>query len=78
MADEQQPGTGIDRTLIRDLLKLTPEQRIKQLASDSRGLLLQTLDTYNVRFILIGDVRCASLGIARGPSRHRDLLRPRC
>lgn len=33
-----QPGTGVDRTQIRELLRLTPGQRLRSAAQDARGL----------------------------------------
>lgn len=37
-AVEQKPGTGIDRTVIRDLLVLTPEERVKLMIESARHL----------------------------------------
>ena len=34
----QKPGTGIDRTVIRDLLVLTPEERVKLMVESARNL----------------------------------------
>lgn len=34
----QKPGTGIDRTVIRDLLVLTPEERVKLMIESARNL----------------------------------------
>ncbi len=33
-----KPGTGIDRTVIRDLLVLTPEERVKLMVESARNL----------------------------------------
>jgi hypothetical protein len=46
MADEEQqqgtaeekPGFGIDRTVIRDLLRMTPEERMLMVDNDARVL----------------------------------------
>lgn len=35
---ETKPGTGIDRTLIRRLLALTPGERIELLVAEARNL----------------------------------------
>jgi len=35
---EQKPGTGIDRTVIRQLLALTPGERMKLVDNDARVL----------------------------------------
>ena len=37
-AVEQKPGTGIDRTVIRDLLVLTPAQRLELMIESARNL----------------------------------------
>ena len=37
-ATEPAPGTGIDRTTIRRLLQLTPEERIRLLVEEVRNL----------------------------------------
>jgi len=34
----ERPGTGIDRTVIRDLLVLTPEERVKLMIASARNL----------------------------------------
>lgn len=33
-----RPGQGVDRTQIRELLRLTPGQRLRSAAQDARGL----------------------------------------
>ena len=38
VALEEKPGTGIDRTVIRDLLVLTPEQRLELMVESARNL----------------------------------------
>ncbi|HJW95757.1 MAG TPA: hypothetical protein VJ901_19255 [Thermoanaerobaculia bacterium] len=35
---QQPPGAGIDRTVIRELLKLTPEERLRLLVEEVRNL----------------------------------------
>ena len=35
---EQKPGTGVDRTLIRRLLRLTPVERLRLLVEEVRKL----------------------------------------
>lgn len=35
---EEKPGTGIDRTVIRDLLALTPEERVRLIVQSARNL----------------------------------------
>lgn len=35
---EEKPGTGIDRTVIRELLVLTPEERVKLIVQSARNL----------------------------------------
>ncbi len=35
---EQKPGTGIDRTLIRQMLALTPADRLRSLVEEARNL----------------------------------------
>lgn len=35
---EPAPGTGVDRTLIRRMLQLSPEQRIRLLVEEVRNL----------------------------------------
>ena len=35
---EEKPGTGIDRTVIRDLLALTPGERMQLVDNDARVL----------------------------------------
>jgi hypothetical protein len=35
---EQKPGTGVDRTLIRNMLALTPAERVKVLVASARNL----------------------------------------
>ena len=35
---EEKPGTGIDRTVIRDLLVLTPAERVKLMIESARNL----------------------------------------
>ena len=37
-AVEKKPGTGIDRTVIRDLLVLTPAQRLELMIESARNL----------------------------------------
>jgi hypothetical protein len=37
-AGEQKPGAGVDRTLIRRLLQLTPAERLKLLVEEVRKL----------------------------------------
>jgi hypothetical protein len=34
----QKPGIGIDRTVIRDLLVLTPDQRLELMIASARNL----------------------------------------
>jgi hypothetical protein len=36
----QKPGTGIDRTVMRRLLKLTPMERLKLAAAEARNMAL--------------------------------------
>jgi transcriptional regulator with XRE-family HTH domain len=38
LATEPRLGIGVDRTLIRDRLRLTPSQRIRLAAEESRGM----------------------------------------
>ena len=38
MPPEDPPGTGIDRTLIRRMLQLTPEERLRLLVEEVRNL----------------------------------------
>lgn len=33
-----QPGAGVDRTMIRELLRLTPAERLERAVADARGL----------------------------------------
>ena len=35
---EQKPGTGVDRTLIRQLLTLTPAERVKLAVREANNL----------------------------------------
>ena len=35
---EEKPGTGIDRTVIRDLLAMTPGERMQMIDNDARVL----------------------------------------
>lgn len=35
---EQKPGTGVDRTLIHQLLELTPSERIKMAVREANNL----------------------------------------
>jgi hypothetical protein len=35
---EQKPGTGVDRTLIRRMLVLTPAERLKVLVEEARNV----------------------------------------
>ena len=35
---EEKPGTGIDRTVIRELLALTPADRVKLMIESARNL----------------------------------------
>jgi|GEM_PF-3471223 len=36
--EEQKPGYGVDRTQIRELLALTPSERMKYMAEAARNL----------------------------------------
>lgn len=36
--EEQKPGYGVDRTQIRELLALTPAERLKYMAEAARNL----------------------------------------
>ena len=36
-AKEQKPGTGVDRTLIRRMLALSPAERLKLLVEEARN-----------------------------------------
>jgi transcriptional regulator with XRE-family HTH domain len=38
LAVENRPGVGIDRSLIREMLKLTPRERIERAAEEARNL----------------------------------------
>ncbi|HVT05450.1 MAG TPA: hypothetical protein VHL58_18980 [Thermoanaerobaculia bacterium] len=50
---EQRPGTGVDRTLIHNMLMLTPAERVQVLVASARNLatLLATIDRMRERAI---------------------------
>lgn len=40
LAVETRPGQGLDRTLIREFLRLTPAERVRRLTADARTIRL--------------------------------------